>query len=102
MIKIVFLSPFRSQDQEVRRKKLVTQKETAILCNLEEANISRIESGKTNTTILTLVKISTVLGINMTELLMSNEERSRRKPASIMKKYGMKDKSIRNLSCSGN
>jgi transcriptional regulator with XRE-family HTH domain len=68
MIKIVFLSPFRSQDQEVRRKKLVTQKETAILCNLEEANISRIESGKTNMTILTLVKISTVLGINMTEL----------------------------------
>jgi transcriptional regulator with XRE-family HTH domain len=54
--------------KELRQKKEMTQNELAILCEFEKASMSRIESGKTNVTILTLRKISNALDVNISEL----------------------------------
>ena len=52
----------------IRSSKNMTQKKLAHDCNFEKANMSRIESGQTNATILTLYKISTALQVNVSEL----------------------------------
>jgi len=57
----IFLGSLGSRIKELRIKKGLTQNDLATLCNFEKANMSRIESGKTNITILTLRRISTVL-----------------------------------------
>ena len=51
----------------------MTQNELAIRCNFEKASMSRIESGKTNVTILTLKKISEALGVQINELFNGQE-----------------------------
>jgi transcriptional regulator with XRE-family HTH domain len=45
----------------------MTQNELAIQCNFEKASMSRIESGKTNITVLTLRKISKALDAEIHE-----------------------------------
>jgi transcriptional regulator with XRE-family HTH domain len=55
--------------KSTRIKRNITQSKLADLCNTEKASMSRIESGKTNLTILTLHKISTALGTDIAELL---------------------------------
>jgi len=45
----------------------MTQNELALQCNFEKASMSRIESGKTNVTVLTLRKISKALNAEMFE-----------------------------------
>lgn len=56
--------------RETRKAKGMVQQDVAALCNSEKANLSRIESGNTNTTILTLQKIATVLQIPLCDLLL--------------------------------
>ena len=51
------------------REKNMTQLKLAAICDFEKASMSRIESGQTNTTILTLKKISQALGVDVHELL---------------------------------
>lgn len=51
-----------------RKEKKMSQDTLAALCNIEKANLSRIETGKTNTTILTLRKISKALSSELHEL----------------------------------
>ena len=57
--------------RETRKAKGMVQQEVAALCNSEKANLSRIESGNTNTTILTLQKIASVLQIPLCDLLLA-------------------------------
>jgi DNA-binding XRE family transcriptional regulator len=52
----------------IRSTKNMTQKKLAHECNFEKANMSRIESGQTNATILTLYKISTALEVQVGDL----------------------------------
>ena len=66
-----FLASLGSRIKELRLKKDMTQNELAILCNFEKASMSRIESGKTNVTILTLRKISTALEVEIVEFFRS-------------------------------
>ena len=47
--------------KELRLKKGISQKDLAMECNFEKASMSRIESGKTNITLLTLYKIMNAL-----------------------------------------
>lgn len=54
--------------KELRRKKNMTQNELAIECNFEKASLSRIETGKTNVTVLTLRKIIKALNTDMADL----------------------------------
>jgi transcriptional regulator with XRE-family HTH domain len=55
--------------KKIRAEKKMSQNELANLCNFEKASMSRIESGQTNTTLLTLRKISTALEVPISELL---------------------------------
>ena len=52
-----------------RKSKGLTQQNIAALCDSEKANLSRIESGKTNSTIITLKKIAYVLQIPVADLI---------------------------------
>ncbi|MBL7738330.1 MAG: helix-turn-helix transcriptional regulator [Chitinophagaceae bacterium] len=67
MTDIKFLEALGARIKELRIKKGITQHELAIRCDFEKASMSRIESGKTNITVLTLRKISNALGTEMTE-----------------------------------
>ncbi|HRG89075.1 MAG TPA: helix-turn-helix transcriptional regulator [Chitinophagales bacterium] len=53
-----------------RKEKKMSQDEVAALCDIEKANLSRIENGKTNSTILTFRKISLVLFNHTSELFL--------------------------------
>jgi len=55
--------------RKVRTAKKLSQNDLAIMCNFEKASMSRIESGKTNVTLLTLQKISNALEVNVIDLL---------------------------------
>jgi transcriptional regulator with XRE-family HTH domain len=62
-----FLANLGGRIKELRQKQEITQNELAVRCEFEKASMSRIESGKTNITVLTLNKISKALDVDMTE-----------------------------------
>jgi len=62
-----FLASLGARIKELRTKKNITQQELATRCSFEKASMSRIESGKTNVTVLTLKKISQALQTDMQE-----------------------------------
>jgi len=62
-----FLSGLGAKIKEIRLSKDMTQNELAMQCNFEKASMSRIESGKTNITILTLWKISKALETDVSQ-----------------------------------
>ena len=53
--------------RKLRTRKGLSLSELAYMCDFEKASLSRIELGKTNTTILTLYKISKALEIPISE-----------------------------------
>ena len=59
-----------SKIREIRRAKGMVQQQLAALCNSEKASLSRIESGKTNATVITLQKIAAVLEVPISDLLV--------------------------------
>lgn len=62
-----FLASLGGRIKEIRIKKEMTQNDLAIQCNFEKASMSRIESGKTNITVLTLRRISKALDVDISE-----------------------------------
>lgn len=64
-----FLNALGVRIKELRSEQGISQQELAGVCDFEKANMSRIESGGTNPTILTLLKICIALNINLHELL---------------------------------
>lgn len=68
MTDVKFLAVLGDRIKKLRLKKGLTQIELAMLCEFEKASMSRIESGKTNITIITLRKISKALDVEITEL----------------------------------
>ncbi len=63
-----FLVSLGSRIKQIRREKKISQVNLAAKCDFEKASMSRIESGKTNSTILTLRKISKALEVDVSEL----------------------------------
>jgi transcriptional regulator with XRE-family HTH domain len=55
--------------KDVRKKLGLSQQELAALIDYEKSHMSRLESGGTNPTYLTLMKIATGLKISMSDLL---------------------------------
>lgn len=53
----------------IRQQKGISQQELAAMINYEKSNMSRLESGGTNPTILTLDKIAKALGVEISALL---------------------------------
>ena len=54
--------------RDKRKERKLSQDKLAAMCDIEKANLSRIESGKTNATILTLRKISMALFTHFSEM----------------------------------
>jgi len=55
--------------RKFRIKKGLTQLDLAALCGFEESSIGRLENGKTNPTIKTLIKISNALEVKLVDLV---------------------------------
>jgi transcriptional regulator with XRE-family HTH domain len=55
--------------KQLRKEKNITQQDLAAICNFEKSNMSRIEAGKNNLTISTLLKICDGLEIKLTDLV---------------------------------
>lgn len=53
----------------LRESKGISQQVLAAMCNFEKGNLSRIEAGRTNPTLMTLYKISQALEIKVTDLV---------------------------------
>lgn len=54
--------------QEIRELKNISQQELAAKCNFEKSNMSRLESGRVNSTLATLNRIAQGLEVNIIEL----------------------------------
>jgi transcriptional regulator with XRE-family HTH domain len=70
MAEAQFLLLIGQNIKKIRSNKNITQFKLAALCDFEKASMSRIESGKTNTTVLTLYKISKALDVPMSEFFI--------------------------------
>jgi DNA-binding XRE family transcriptional regulator len=52
----------------------MTQNDLAVECEFEKASMSRIESGKSNPTVRTLLKICRVLDVKIEDLFVHEHE----------------------------
>ncbi len=59
--------------KQLRKKRGISQTDLAYDCDFEKQNMRRIEAGKTNPTIKTLLKISKALKVSITELVKNFE-----------------------------
>lgn len=53
----------------LREMKGISQQELASICDFEKSNMSRLEAGRTNPTVVTLLKISEALSIDLPHLV---------------------------------
>ncbi len=55
--------------RELREEKNISQQDLGAACNFEKSSMSRIEAGRTNLTIGTLLKIGTALNVKLTDMV---------------------------------
>lgn len=55
--------------KQLREEKKISQQDLAAACNFEKSNMSRIESGRNNLTIGTLLKIGKALDVDLKTLI---------------------------------
>jgi transcriptional regulator with XRE-family HTH domain len=65
-----FLIKLGENISKIRKEKGITQIELGHRCDFDRSNMRRIESGRTNPTILTLKKISEGLEVSLEELII--------------------------------
>jgi len=58
----------------LRIERKISQQDFASACNFEKSNLARIESGRTNPTVATLLKISQTLDVPISKLFDFEEE----------------------------
>ena len=64
-----YLKKLGNRITTIRKERKMTQVFLGYSCDIEKANMRRIEVGNTNPTILMLKKISVGLGVSLSELL---------------------------------
>ena len=69
MKKNVVLKEIGLKIKELRERKNISQQDLAAACNFEKSSMSRIESGRTNLTIGTLLKIGESLGVKLKDIV---------------------------------
>ena len=69
MIEKQLLIQIGKKIKKIRVERHLSQVELADLCDFEKSNMARIEAGRTNLTIRTLLKISTALEVEIIALL---------------------------------
>ena len=62
------------QLKSLRKKQKLTQLEVGVRAGLEESAVQRIESGRINSTLKTLLKIANVLNVEFSSLFEFPEE----------------------------
>ncbi len=67
MNKKEFLVQLGASIAKQRLKQNLTQSEVALRCEIERGNLTRIEKGKSNVTVETLLKISEAIGVPISE-----------------------------------
>lgn len=65
-----FLKSLGEEIAKIRKKQGLTQLDLASLADMEKPTITRLERGRTNPTTLTLLKISTALGVPVSKLFV--------------------------------
>ena len=68
MEKNLFLIQLGSRIRKIRKQKGMTQQHLSSASEIEKANLSRIETGMTNPTVLTLLKICNAFEVKVTDL----------------------------------
>ncbi len=58
-----------SRMKELRQERKMTVQELAFRCEMERANLSRIEAGRTNLTIKTICTICNALGVELRDVI---------------------------------
>ena len=53
----------------LREMRGISQQELASMCDFEKSNMSRLEAGRTNPTVVTLLKISEALSVDLPDLV---------------------------------
>ena len=71
----IILRSIGGRIRDIRLQKKLTQKELSFILDIEISQITRIETGKINTSILNLIKISKALEIDIKELFNFTIER---------------------------
>ncbi|MDR2038737.1 MAG: helix-turn-helix domain-containing protein [Bacteroidales bacterium] len=69
MEKEVALKKIGIQIQKLREEKGISQQVLAAMCNYDKSNMSRIEAGKTNFTVNTLLKVSNALNVKLKDIV---------------------------------
>lgn len=64
------LNQLGSRIREIRKTRKMTQDALAEKCNFEKGNLSRIETGQTNLTIRSLLRISNALEVPIAALFI--------------------------------
>nr|WP_321487772.1 helix-turn-helix transcriptional regulator [uncultured Draconibacterium sp.] len=64
-----FLKKIGENIVRLREKKGLRQIDLAIELNIDDSSLRRIESGRTNPTIITLKKIADILKVNLSEIV---------------------------------
>ena len=67
---IAYLAAIGKRIKNDRLKKNLNQQQLAQACGFEKASLSRIESGKTNVTVLTLWKIANALQLEVKDFFI--------------------------------
>ena len=67
------LNKVGSRIRALRMQKNISQIRLAFLCNFEKASMSRLETGKTNMSLLTLHKISKALDVPLYEFFREDQ-----------------------------
>ncbi len=80
-----FLTEVGTRIRKIRISKKITETKLALLCDMDLSSMSRIETGKTNITLITLQKISTALNVPVAHLLR-DEEPAALKPEAVTNK----------------
>lgn len=65
---IEFIKQIGFNIKRIRQSKKLTQLDLAAFLNIEDSALRRIENGRTNPTIKTLLKISKALNVNINDL----------------------------------
>jgi transcriptional regulator with XRE-family HTH domain len=66
----VLLNQLGSRIREIRKTRKMTQDALADKCNFEKGNLSRIETGQTNLTMRSLLRISQALEVPIADLFV--------------------------------
>jgi transcriptional regulator with XRE-family HTH domain len=64
----LYLEKLGANIKSIRESKNISQIELAARCKFEKTNMSRLEAGRTNPTVLTLIKVSGALGVHIRDL----------------------------------